>query len=136
MAWILEEGFCTPIRVSPQSDGQIFISIHILSLKFGFKQDSISLKDEIFDESEELSCTIAIAHSTNKKEKIWMLRSSSYCEVGVMPTLLEFTSVVSSKFAFKIRIVDNIQGLEPELNHLDDSKIEFVACAIPSMYSG
>lgn len=51
MTSIHVKGCRTPMRVPSQSDARIFVSVHMLSLKFGFKQDSIFLEEEIFDDS-------------------------------------------------------------------------------------
>lgn len=96
----------------------------------------ILLEDKIFDETKELSCTIIFPHSTDGEEKMWILRSTNYCAVGVIFAPLEFTNVVCSKFASMVCIVDNVEVLEPKLIHLDDSKIEFAIGVIPSMFSG
>lgn len=48
------EGQCAPIRSFPQNDFQILVSVHMLSLKFGFKQDFVIQEEYIFDDSEEL----------------------------------------------------------------------------------
>lgn len=53
MASICAKGCHVPMRVPHQSDGLIFVSVHMLFLKFGFKQDFIFLEDEIFDDSKE-----------------------------------------------------------------------------------
>lgn len=51
MTSIHVKGCRTPMRVPSQSDARIFVSVHMLSLKFGFKQDSIFLEEEMFDDS-------------------------------------------------------------------------------------
>lgn len=51
MSSIHVEGRRAPMRGPRQSDGQILVSVHMLFLKFGFKQDSIFLEDKPFDDS-------------------------------------------------------------------------------------
>ena len=65
MASIRVEGRRAPMRVIPQSDGRILVNVHMLSLKFGFKYDSIFLEEEIFDDSGELLYRIAVPPSTD-----------------------------------------------------------------------
>jgi hypothetical protein len=44
MASIRAEGRRTPMKVPPQNDGRILVNVHMLSLEFGSKHDSIFLE--------------------------------------------------------------------------------------------
>jgi hypothetical protein len=136
MASIRVEGRRAPMRVPPQSDGRILVHVHMLSLKFGFKYDSIFLEEKIFDDSGELLYTIAVPPSTYGEEKMWVLRPSNYCAMEDLSAPHDFTSVVGSKSASMIQVVHDIQTFEPERIHLDDSEVESVVGDIPSMSKG
>jgi len=131
MASIRVEGRRAPMRVIPQSDGRILVNVHMLSLKFGFKYDSIFLEEEIFDDSGELLYRIAVPPSTDGVEKMWVLRPSNYCAMGDLSAPYDFTSMVGSKSASVVHVVQDIETFEPELIHLDDSEVEYAVGNIP-----
>ena len=50
MALIHAEDRRDPMRVFPQSNGQIFVSVRMLSLKFSFRHNHVFMEKEIFDD--------------------------------------------------------------------------------------
>lgn len=50
MALIHAEDRHDPMRVFPQSNGQIFVSFCMLSLKFSFRHDHVFMEKEVFDD--------------------------------------------------------------------------------------
>ena len=102
------EGQCAPIRVNPQNDSQIFFSVHMLSLKFCFKQDFVIPKEETFDDSGELFYTIVVTFHKWQRKNVDVTSFQILCTGSLSPPP-NFTSVVNSKFSLVVCIVHNVQ---------------------------
>lgn len=78
------------------------------------------MEEEIFYEPGKLYYPIAVIPFTYGEEKMWVLHPSEYCVLGATSALPKLTSIVSFKFASVVRIVDDVQTLEPELIYFEN----------------